>query len=266
MKRYCILYLLSLVAISVIANPRETVKTVKVRGEYAMVLSSSNVTGMQAKELAREDARKQAIEKVCGSRVSVWDQVEVSTAGESFNSLSVNQVDGEIIEFKIIKEDTEQSKIRSVETIFYCEAEVKVKRGKEPDPNFTANVKGIKTVYYEEDALEFYVTPYKDCYLKIFLFADTKIGYQIYPNQLETPIILKQGTPYHFPTNKIGEYIISKDTDAPIEVNRLIFVFTKEERPFYEETTSREKIERWMALIPNDEKFLYSAAFDIRKR
>lgn len=221
---------------------------------------------MQAKEFARNDAERQAIDKVCGSRVSVWDQVEVSGVGETFNSLSVNQVDGEIVEFEIIKEGTEQSTVRSAETIFYCEAKVKVKRGAEPDPNFTASIVGVKKVYYDEDALEFSVTPYRDSYLKIFLFTDVKTGYRIYPNLLESPVLLKQGTLYGFPTNSMGEYVISKDTDAPIEVNRLVFVFTKEERPFYHETTSRTEIERWMALIPNDEKYLYSVAFDIRKR
>lgn len=265
MQKGIILFLATLWVCTASAQ-HEKIQTVKVRGEYTLVLSSSNVTGLQAKELARKDAERQAIEKVCGSRISVWDQVEVSNAGETFNSLSVNQMDGEIVEFDIIKEDNEPSKIRPTETIFYCEAKVKVKRGVEPDPNFTASIAGVKNVYYDEDALAFSVTPYRDCYLKIFLFADAKTGYRIYPNLLESPMLLKQGALYSFPTNKMGEYIISKDTDAPIEVNRLVFVFTKEERPFYHETTSRAEIERWMALIPNNEKYLYSVAFDIHKK
>ena len=244
----------------------EKIQTVKVRGEYTLILSSSNVTGIQAVELARKDAQRKAIEKVCGSRVCVWDQVEISNAGETLNSLSVNQVDGEIVEFEILKEGNNQSETRSIETIFYCEAKVKVKRGVDPDPDFTATITGVEKVYYDNDALEFSVTPYRDGYLKIFLFADTKTGYRIYPNILEKPILLKQGVKYNFPTNSMAEYIVSKDTDNPFEVNRLVFVFTKEERPFYEETTSRSEIERWMALIPNDKKYLYSIAFDIRKK
>lgn len=244
----------------------EKIETVRVRGEYALVLSSSNVTGLQAKELARKDAERQAVEKVCGSRVSIWDQVEVSRAGETFNSLSVNQVDGEIVEFEILKEGIEQSTVRSVETIFYCEAKVKVKRGVEPDPDFTANILGIKKVYYENEQLEFTFTPYRDGFLKIFLFPNATTGYRIYPNILESPVLLIHGKKYRFPTNDIAEYTITKDTDAPIEVNRLVFVFTKEERPFYQETTSRAEIERWIALIPNDKKYLYSVAFDIRRK
>lgn len=244
----------------------EKIETVKVRGEYALVLSSSNVTGLQAKEFARKDAERQAVEKVCGSRVSIWDQVEISNAGETFNSLSVNQIDGEIVEFELLKEGNEPSKSRAIETIFYCEAKVKVKRGVEPDPDFNASVSGLKKVYYENDLIEFTFTPYRDGFLKIFLFPDATTGYRIYPNILESPVLLTQGKKYRFPTNDIAEYAITKDTDAPIEVNRLIFVFTKEERPFYSETTSRAEIERWMALIPNDKKYLYSVAFDIRKK
>ena len=263
MKKELLTIILSLF-VGILYARHEEFQTVKVRGEYAVVLSASSLAGNQAMELAREDARRQAIEKVCGSRVSTWDKVEISTAGETFNSLSVYQVDGEIVDFEVIKEGYYQSDVRSVETVFYCEAKVKVKRGAEPDPNFCAKVEGVHSVYYENDALEFSVTPYRDCYLKIFLFADAAKGYRIYPNSMESPVMLKQGQQYNFPTNNNAEYSITKDTDHPIEVNRLVFVFTKEERPFYHETTSRAEIERWMALIPNDEKFLYSIAFDIR--
>lgn len=244
----------------------EKIETVKVRGEYAIVLSSSNITGLQAKELARKEAERQAVEKVCGSRVSIWDQVEISNAGETFNSLSVNQIDGEIVEFEVLKEGNEPSKSRAIETIFYCEAKVKVKRGVEADPDFTASISGLRKVYYENDLIEFTFTPYRDGFLKIFLFSDASTGYRIYPNILESPVLLAQGKKYRFPTNDMAEYAITKDTDAPIEVNRLVFVFTKEERPFYQETTSRAEIERWMALIPNDKKYLYSVAFDIRRK
>lgn len=265
MYKYIVL-ILTLILPSTIFAKTEKIQTVRVRGEYALVLSSSNITGMQAKEFAREDAERQAVEKVCGSRVSIWDQVEISSAGETFNSLSVNQIDGDIVEFEVLAEGNEPSKLRSIETIFYCEAKVKVKRGVEPDPDFTASIIGVKKVYYENDPLEFTFTPYRDGFLKIFLFSDATTGYRIYPNTLESPVLLTQGKKYRFPTNDIAEYSITKDTDAPVEVNRLVFVFTKEERPFYQETTSRAEIERWMALIPNDKKYLYSVAFDIRKK
>ncbi len=247
------------------AIQHEKVQHVKVRGEYTVLLSSSSLNGMQATQLAREDAKRKAIEKVCGSRVSTWDKAESSSAGEVFTSLTVKQVDGEVVEFTIIEEGYDKSDIRSTETVFWCVANVKVKRGVEPDPNFAATVEGVRAVYYEADAVTFTVLPYRDCYLKIFLFADEDTGYRIYPNNLEEPILLTAGRKVIFPTNDISEYVVTKDTDAPLETNRLVFVFTKEERPFYHETTSRQEIEQWMALIPNDRKFICFIGFDIQQ-
>jgi hypothetical protein len=41
-------------------------------------------------------------------------------------------------------------------------------------------------------------------------------------------------------------------------------VFTKTERPFSEQVTSRSEIEKWIAGIPNDQKYLQFAIFEIR--
>ena len=264
MRGTCLL--LSLVVAISAYSLNETTKTVKVRGEYAVLQSSSTLQWQQAPELAREEAKRIAIEKVCGTKVNVWDKVEITGRGESFNSLSINQTDGEIVEFDIIEEGTYQSDVRKVETIFFCEAKVIVKRGVAADPNFVADVTGIQSVYYEGDGITFNVKPYQDCYLKVFLFVDATTGYRIYPNNLETPFLLLANKDVLFPTKDYWEYSVTKDTDAPFETNRLVFVFTKEERPFYQETTSREEIEKWMALIPNDKKYFYFAAFDIRKK
>ena len=68
-----------------------------------------------------------------------------------------------------------------------------------------------------------------------------------------------------FPTIKHYEYSVFKSTNNSFETNRLVLVFTKEELPFYMETYSRAEIEKWIALIPNDKKFLYSVAFDIKQ-
>jgi hypothetical protein len=43
-----------------------------------------------------------------------------------------------------------------------------------------------------------------------------------------------------------------------------VFVFTKTERPFNEEETSRAEIETWMAKIPNDQKYIHYALIEIR--
>lgn len=250
--------------ISVFAQ-KEKVHTVKnVRGEYAMVVAYSDITGREATERAREDAKRKAIEQICGSRMNIWDQVEISTAGETFNSTAINQIDGEIVDFEIIEEGNRQSDIRSAETVFYCIANVRIKRGVDPDPNFTAAIEGLRSMYFAGENLEFTITPYRDCFLKIFLFEDSQTGYQLYPNDYDKTALITANCKTVFPKNV--DFTITKSSVRDTETNRLVFVFTKQERPFYHATTSRQEIERWMALIPNDEKYIVFTAIDIRNR
>ena len=88
---------------------KEKITSLKsVRGEYSVILEYSDVTGREAMQLAREDAKRRAIEKVCGTRINIWDQIESSSAGDVFNSLSINQIDGEqsiIFEVKVAEAD-----------------------------------------------------------------------------------------------------------------------------------------------------------------
>lgn len=261
-----VIFCVCFINISLLFAQGERMRTVTIRGEYTVLETSSALEWRQARELAQEDAKIKAIEKVCGSRISAWEQVETSSAGETFNSLTSVQKDGEVVEFEILKEGTLKSGTRDIETIFYCEAKVTVKRGLAPDPNFVVDVTGLESVYYEGDAITFSIKPYLDCYLKLFLFADAATGYRLYPNDQEVPCMLKSREEISFPTTDYHNYIVTKDTDAPFETNRLVFVFTKDERPFYSDISSRAEIEKWMAQIPNNEKFIYSMAFDIRKR
>ncbi len=242
---------------------RERVQTVrKVRGEYSMVIATSDVSGRQATEYAREDAKRKAIEQVCGLRLNIWDKVEISSAGETFNSLSVNQIDGEIVSFEILEEGNAPSSVRPSETVFYCVADVKVKRGAEPDADFVAAVEGLRSVYFSGENITFTVLPYRECYLKIFLFEDSQTGYRLYPNDFDSPELLPAGGKIAFP--KDSDFVVNKSSAAETETNRLVFVFTKSERPFYHTTVSRREIEEWMALIPNDEKYISIYSMDIK--
>lgn len=265
MKRFIFLAFL-LLGINLYAQ-KEKVETVRaVRGEFPVILEFSDVTGREAVQLAREDAKRKALEKVCGSRVSIWNQMEISSAGDSFNSLSINQIDGEILEFDIKEEGTKQSASRSAETVFYCVADIKVKKGLAPDSDFCVSVNGLKSVYYSGENLQFDITPYKDCYMKVFLFEDDRHGYMLYPNTYDRPYLLEAGAKFDVTEASHWQIELYKSSDAPKEVNRVAFVFTKTECPFNETETSRPEIERWIAGIPNDQKYLYFAVIEIRDK
>ena len=127
MKNNIIALLFLLFALNVYSQ-KETVTTLKsVQGEFSIVLEYSDITGREATQLARDNAKRKAIEKVCGTRINIWDQMELSSAGEVFNSLILNQIDGEIVDFKIKEEGHRQSSTNPSETVFYCIADIKVK-------------------------------------------------------------------------------------------------------------------------------------------
>ena len=267
MKKIYFLFFLFFIPFVLSASQKNETKLIKrVRGEYSLLSSSSILSMKQATELAREDAKRRALEEAFGVALTIWDQIETSTKGESFNSLAVAQTTGEVIDFEILEEGNNQSNLRSAETIFYCIANVRVKKVKQVKSDFNAEVRGVKSVYYNNDELTFSVYANKNCYLNVFLLTDFGEGYLLYPNYMEEPVVLEKNRSYNFPMNINSEYAITKDTDAPIEVNRLVFIFTEKEYQFNQQITSRTEVEKWLALIPTSERFMYSNAFDIINR
>ena len=266
MKNNIIALLFLLFALNVYSQ-KENVTTLKsVQGEFSIVLEYSDITGREATQLARDNAKRKAIEKVCGTRINIWDQMELSSAGEVFNSLILNQIDGEIVDFKIKEEGHRQSSTHPSETVFYCIADIKVKKGIEPDPDFYIAVNGLKSMYYSGESLLFSVIPYRDCYMKIFLLEDEKHGYMLYPNVYDKAMLMPANKVFDISESPYYEFELQKNSKQSKEINRLVFVFTKTEMPFNERETSREEIEKWIAKIPNDQKFIHFAVIEIRDR
>lgn len=249
---------------SIAKNDEKIIDVKSIRGEYAIVLHLSDVTGREAVQLAREDAKRKALEKVCGSKISIWDQIETSSAGDVFNSLSINQVDGEIVEFYVVEEGCNQSPVRPSETIFYCIANASVKRGVRPDPSFTMSVTGLKSVYYTNDLLQFEVLPHQNCYMNIFLLENESTGYLLYPNSYDKSRMFVANNRFKIADAPNYEFVMQKNPKLKKEINRLVFVFTKEQRNFDSQVTSRQEIEKWIASIPNDSKYIHFAIIEIR--
>lgn len=262
MNRYWVILSLTFLFLPRLFGQEKEVWVKKVRGEFAAI-SSMDISMRSARDKAREDAKRQALSQVCGEKLNIWSQVESSSAGESFNSLAIMQVDGEVVEFNIIDEGQIQNPLREQEMLFYCIANVKVKKGTEPDPDFKAEVKQMVKSYISGSPLSFTVVPYRDCYLKVFLFEDAEVGYRLYPNDYDRVECLKANQERTFPQSQ--RYEITLSAAQPIETNYLVFVFTKDENPYYGETTSRQEIEQWMARISNDRKFVYYTSINIIK-
>lgn len=263
-KFYLLIVFLSAFLPSISGNEREMSETVKVRGEVIVSTRNLRQTFAELEEEARQAAKQEAIKKVCGEQISIWDRAESSASGDSFNTLTVNRTTGEIADFEIIEEGHTQSLVRETEMIFYCIAKVKVKRGTDIDPNFKAKVEGIKSAYYVGELLKFIVTPYKDCYLKIFSIASGR-GDLLYPDyDYDTVEQFKANKKYAFPILKEMDYPLEKNVPQPIEKTELVFVFTKDECPFNIDTHDPQEIEQWVAGIPTDRKYIEFRVFDVK--
>lgn len=257
-----VLFLFCFIACFAQKEPEVSLKNV--RGEFA-VTSNMNITFDEAKEKARENAKAKAIQQVCGQRVNIWDKVEQSSTGETYNSLSIVQTDGIITDFSIKSEDFKKSEVLSTETIFYCVADVKVKKVA-LDPNFFANIDGVRSVYVENENLNFTIQPFQDCYVMIFLFENLDKGYLLYPNKKEPSKLLTANQKVFFPLKNGHDWSVTKESNAEKETNKLVFVFTKQEYKFDSDESDRSEIEKWMMKIPADQKFIYVSTFEIRKK
>lgn len=245
------------------AEREKEVHVKKIRGEYYMT-TDMDISMQTAKRSAQENAKRNAMVKACGETINAWDMVESGAAGENFNSVNMVQVNGEIVEFEIVEEGHSQNPAREKEMMFYCIANVTVKKGIEPDPDFSVDIRGIKNSYMVDDqGMTFTVLSSKDAYLKVFIFENAEIGTRLYPSGLESSFPLKANQQYTFPTQKNTYYELY--TDKEIETDIMVFVLTKTERPYLNEETNRQEIESWIAKIPNDQKFVFYKSINIVK-
>jgi hypothetical protein len=264
MKRLiCISLLLYFFLTPAFSEREKEVHVKKIRGEYS-ITTDMDITPKAAAQMALNDAKHKAMVKVCGERLNSWDMIESGSNGESFNSVNMIQVDGDIVDYEILEEGHITNPAREKEITFYCVINATVKKGIEPDPDFTVSVRGIKASYQADDEITFSILSSRDAYLKVFIFENEELGYKLYPNEFETSFKITANQECKFPSNRRSVYTVY--TDKEIETDRLVFVLTKSERPFINETTSRKEIESWMAQISNDQKFVYYTSINILKR
>ena len=214
---------------------------------------------------AREDAIKKAIGKVASTTVKVWTSVEASSTGDNFGEVAIISTEGEYADMKIRKEWMEEIEGSKV-VVYKCLADIKVKKGMAPDPNFLASVHDIQDTYSDGDIMRFSLVPTKDCWMNIFLFEEDGSGYLIYPNRLDKSVMLKENTKISFP-QKMNFRIVKKYSARDVEKNKLVIVLTKTPRIYAgSPELSGSDIWKWMAMIPNDEKYLSPHTFNIVKK
>ena len=233
-----------------------------IRGEYA-ITSDSETPPVVAKEKARENAKREALIQAFGQYISIVDKIEISSAGESFSSMNVLQNNGEIEEFKIIKEDFYKHPNRANEMVFYCIADVKVRKGVEPDPSFVATISGIKATYLNDQILTFNITPTKNAYLKVFLFENSETGKYVYPGGVNHGLFIEADKTTGI-TRSVDQDIYLL-TEKNRETNVIVILLTKDECPFNIANPTRQDIDKFIARIPNNKKYVSYHIVDIIK-
>ena len=181
----------------------EIVEIKGIVGEFEILPNSSELSHKECMLKAREDAIKKAIGKVASTTVKVWTSVEASSTGDNFGEVAIISTEGEYADMKIRKEWMEEIEGSKV-VVYKCLADIKVKKGMAPDPNFLASVHDIQDTYSDGDIMRFSLVPTKDCWMNIFLFEEDGSGYLIYPNRLDKSVMLKENTKISFPQKMIG--------------------------------------------------------------
>lgn len=162
-----------------------------------------------------------------------------------FSQETFSELNGAVVSYTIISEGTSISKPQKISYTLTLNAQV-IKYNSKPDPNFTQSIKGIEAVYKDKSHITFEITSSQKAYVTIFniseheqsvLFPNAEEASRpLWPNTpLQFPILkkikLEQGLQDQFKPEMEYEYTISK-SGANKEVNRLIFVFTKEPTTF----------------------------------
>jgi hypothetical protein len=210
------------------------------------------------------ELQKEALTK-SGVKVSISDFTLNSTSEknnqftESFFSNTLTTTQGYVKDFEIIKE------IKGYDKEFDCfflDVEIKatVKKYKTKiDPKFKLKIDGIKSVYKNNDQIDFKVFAYENCYLNIFYLSDNNSS-MLFPYNENKNNFLSSNSNLVF-----NEYSATLENET--ESGILMFVITKNNFPFEKlrqdenglnTITTNNDIFNWLFSIePNDRNQYY---------
>jgi hypothetical protein len=198
------------------------------------VATIANISPEEAKEKAIEQAKAEAL-RLAGAEewVQSFDFLEKREESkkfdEFFHSLTSVQSMGNVVEWKLIKEEKKIDEFKNLVYEVAIDATVKLYKTK-PDPEFHLSVKGIKTSYKNLEKMNFEISPAKGGFLKIFLLDDARNISVLYPNEHEPAAELISKQTYQFPQNSRFNYEVY--TEKADESNYLFLVYTKKDVPY----------------------------------
>ena len=162
-----------------------------------------NVTKNEARKMAIDNARREALEKVVGVNIlSETMVINYNVAGDVVRTIP----HGKVIGLEILKEDVElipPNKIGEAPFLAYkvkVRAEVVKEKGRS-DAFFRLDAGINRTVFKEGDLIQIKVTPSKDCYLSIFNILEDESVTILFPNRFNKNNFIKANTTFVFPSD-----------------------------------------------------------------
>lgn len=257
---------------------QHTIKVQDVKGECII----SNITPEQAKEQAIQEAKREALRKAgvsenVGTSSLLKTSEDKAGIKQMFNEILTVEINGEVLSYIVTKETKKINEFNNIVIEVTINAEV-IKYDKKKDPSFDIKVDNIDEHYKEGQVLVFDFTPSADGYLKIFNMNDTENSI-IYPYFDSTnkslndfpDRLFNKNEKIKFPINRLfgnpktkeTGYLLS--TDKQNEFNHLVFVYTKQNIPFYK-TVNYQNIISWIYSISPDQRVVKYFGFMVTNK
>jgi len=162
-----------------------------------------NVTKTEARKLAIDNARREAVEQVVGvDLLSETMVINYNVTGDVIRAIP----HGKVIGIEILNEDIDLIPAENKGDVPFLAYKVKIRANvaKEigtTDSFFRLDARANRKVFKEGDLMEIQVTPSKDCYLTIFNVLEDEKVLVLFPNRFNQNNYIKANTQFTFPGN-----------------------------------------------------------------
>ena len=160
-----------------------------------------NVTKPEARKMAIDNARREAVERVVGVDIlSETMVINYNVSGDVIRTIPHGKVIGQ----EILQEDIELIPAKNKGEAPYLAYRVKlranvIKEKGKTDVFFRLKAELNRNVFKEGDRMEIKVTPSRDCYLSIFNILEDETTLILFPNRFRQNNFVKANTTFTFP-------------------------------------------------------------------
>lgn len=270
-----------IIFIAILSNlsAQETGRWVQCSGEAAI----QNITVEEAQVLARKQARRDAVEKVCGVSLQSESLIrDFMSAGDFIHSLSY----GRVVEEKDVQWRTESVPPREPGNppllVLHVDmsARVAMDSGK-LDPSFKIKLKMNRMVFQSGDEVILNIQPSKDCYISVLNIGADDTVRILFPNKWQTEPFISAGKEIEIPdksNRSSGLHIRVANLPGHRSDNEMVKVIaTKQRMDILSEVDvgsgfglmgtpkmAVEKLMRWLSEIPVSDRAEASVLYTVQ--